>query len=31
LGLVAGIGLVTVAARHLAPFLARKVDRPGEA
>ena len=31
LGLVAGIGLVTVAARLLAPFLARKVDRPGEA
>ena len=31
LGLVAGIGLVTVAARLLAPFLARSVDRPGEA
>ena len=31
LGLVAGIGLVTVAARLLAPFLARNVDRPGEA
>ena len=31
LGLVTGIGLVTVAARLLAPFLARSVDRPGEA
>ena len=31
LGLVAGIGLVSVAARLLAPFLARSVDRPGEA
>jgi len=31
LGLVAGIGLVTVAAWLLAPFLTRTVDRPGEA
>ena len=31
LGLVTGIGLVTVAARLLAPVLARNVDRPGEA
>ena len=31
LGLVAGIGLVTVAAWLLAPFLTRTVDRPGQA
>ena len=31
LGLVAGIGLVTVATRLLAPFLARSVNRPREA
>ena len=30
LGLVAGIGLVTVAAWILVPVLTRKVDRPGE-